>query len=223
MQLITNNSLVETIEAEPIVSELDATHAFFLYRSHYGNEAFISSHQISDGIVGPGQWIEPSGFLSEMDKLNRPKKAKADTPAWIPYRILSVGRDHLSWLVPSGQRFMSFTEPRMRKLSGKLKAPALVFCCKPGGLHVRAVKSSSVTPSTPLYEAPFPNLYDGGRVCLGTMPKHGCLPADAERWTDAFFGSDFTHFTYQKYWSAVKAGKKPELKPTTQTIQDLLS
>lgn len=214
---------IERFDAEPAVDEVTATDAYILYGS---NVKHVSHHDVKAGTVGPGKWVDAHALLRALDKVNRPAKAKreakAEAPVWLPYHILSIGSDELCWHVPAAKRRLNFTEPRMRKLSGELQLPAMLFKVQGRSLHLAAIPDDAIpAPDTPLYQAPFPNTYKGGGLCHGTMKKYGHAPADAAKWTDAFFDSAFTHFTYFKYWQAVKAGKSPALKPMGKTLKEL--
>lgn len=221
-------STVRRAEAQPEVIGASASRTIVIYGDGTGN--FASVHDIDkQGIVGPGTWLDSKAFLHEVDCLHRPKKAeareKAEQPVWLPYTILAASTSCLIWHVPHGYRDLRFTEPRMAALSGRYHVPGLVFKADSSKrIEVYAVKGkASPSIKAPLCEAPFPNLYTGGKVCTGSMPTYGCAPTDAEKWTESFFGSAFSHYTYFKYWTARKAGKNPALKPTKQTIEDLLS
>lgn len=166
-------------------------------------------------------------LLKELDRHHRPKVAKKrekeDRPAWLPYRILCHGSRKLVWHVPASERSLSFTEPKMKAFSGQHPVPPLVFSVTEGRMSVAAIKErATIDQDTSLYQAPFPNIYKGGGLCHGSMRKYGHAPADAEKWTEAFFGSAFTHRQFFNYWQAIKAGEKPTaLKPLNLTLKDL--
>jgi hypothetical protein len=72
----------------------------------------------------------------------------------------------------------------------RLPLPGLVFLCPPGGQasYVFAATTRPRKPEEQLYHAPCHNLFDTGRVCVGTHP----FPADPARVPAAFFESDFS-------------------------------
>ncbi|MCA3043933.1 MAG: PRTRC system protein B [Rhodocyclaceae bacterium] len=111
--------------------------------------------------------------------------------------------------------------------------PALVFKLDKarGALGVFALNASErPTPSTPLFRAPFANVYDAGDVCLGTV-KH---TTDYETAEHNFIVSEFTHDVGSvarikgggpswRFWHRLaKSGRKTfpvdKLAPTNRTL-----
>ena len=72
----------------------------------------------------------------------------------------------------------------------RLPLPGLVFLCPPGGQapYVFAATTRPRKPEEQLYHAPCHNLFDTGRVCVGTHP----FPSDPARVPAAFFDSYFS-------------------------------
>ena len=72
----------------------------------------------------------------------------------------------------------------------RLPLPGLVFLCPPGGQapYVFAATARPRRPEDQLYHAPCHNLFDTGRVCVGTHP----FPSDPARVPAAFFDSYFS-------------------------------
>ena len=72
----------------------------------------------------------------------------------------------------------------------RLPLPGLIFLCPPGGQapYVFAATARPRRPEEQLYHAPCHNLFDTGRVCVGTHP----FPSDPARVPAAFFESYFS-------------------------------
>lgn len=184
------------------------------------HEASVAEHKVRSGTptatVGPARWLDQDEIKKEIMDW---KERQQYDPCYLPYRLLSCTPNHIVWHVPAQKRAMSF-EGANKPLSGKmLPVPPLVFATDGNSLKVFALDSDGEPPhpDAMLHVAPFPNTYTDGRVCIGTMPTFGAAPADAEKWTDAFFDSTFTHGSFNKYWTAVSKQQWsaiPPLKPT---------
>lgn len=100
-----------------------------------------------------------------------------------------------------------YTKPQTRKLyfteslglaAQELPLPSLVWTADKSRLHVFALKSKAKPClSTPLYNAPFFNLYHNGNVCMGSVDVRISQSAALEdfiaAWEGYFFGSYFSH------------------------------
>lgn len=219
--------MTTTIEVAPVTdpgARITATKVWVFYGSNY-ETASIAEHGVNgSGVVGPAKWLDEASVRKEIMSWKE-REQENTAPAYLPHRILSSSSTRLVWFVPAAKQSLAFTSPKLEPLSGKpLPVPPLVFSAGAGSLTVFALaRDDCPGPATRLYEAPFPNTYTDGSVCLGSMPRHGVAPPDAEAWTDSFFESAFTHETFVKYWRAAAAGKKtPKLKPAGITLKDLI-
>jgi len=80
--------------------------------------------------------------------------------------------------------------------------PALVWKATKKGLAVYAIKADTeITLDTPLYHAPFFNVYADGRVCMGNTQVNISKDCPLEKfislWQDAFYNSYFSHLMQQ--------------------------
>jgi PRTRC genetic system protein B len=126
--------------------------------------------------------------------------------AYIPDRVVAVGRNAVAWYEPAATRPMFF-EPRSDAATHAFDRvpvphPPLVFIAKNRSLSIFALaRNRRPTLKTPLAPAPYWNVFDSGRVCLGStrIPDH-IDTSMTGAWTDAFFASNFTHLSSGKRW-----------------------
>ena len=113
---------------------------------------------------------------------------------------LGCGVANLIWWVPPGVRPLHFDAKyeqtrSIARLSGvPVPHPGLVLAATASELRVFAVRGPErPDDTTRLYHAPFWNIFQGGRMCQGTVRYPRSLqPAAQEAWEDAFFNSVFT-------------------------------
>lgn len=81
------------------------------------------------------------------------------------------------------------------KRAGKVMQPGLVFAVTPSAWYVFAVRGGGRPgPDTPLFRAPYFNVWKSGQVCTGNVRLPDTLSTSAlERYERAFFDSEFTH------------------------------
>ena len=212
---------IERFAVPDPASEIAATKVWVFYND------IVSEHEVgTDGALGPGHWIDTKSVVKALDKTVRPEKAAVEEaleePVFLPHRILCSTPKLLVWHVSPSKRPLVFTAKGLKQLSGvELQMPGMVFALVGTSLFAFAVKVASVTLKSRLYEAPFPNMFRDNRVCQGSMPKHGFAPADADKWTDSFFESKFTHQTFVQYWKGVAKGCTKDLKSTDKTLEDI--
>lgn len=112
-------------------------------------------------------------------------------------RILAVGIHGMAFFTPGKPRHVLFDCPEpMGKQSGTAPHPSLVFVVGQGKLAAYAIKGS-VKPNgrTPLYHAPYMNIYDTGSMCMGNIVTPHIRPTTeaVNAWEHVFFGTYFTH------------------------------
>ncbi len=82
--------------------------------------------------------------------------------------------------------------------NGTAHIPPLIWSADKFGLKIFAFKSNQrPNENTPLFHAPFFNIYEDGKVCMGTVDvkiKHSAsLEEFTENWEHYFFNSYFSH------------------------------
>lgn len=142
-----------------------------------------------------------------------------------------------------------YTKPQTQKLyfsdslgmaSQKLPLPALVWAANKSRLFVYAVATKGKPRlSTPLFNAPFFNLYHNGNVCMGSVDVRISQSATLEEfitaWEGYFFGSYFSHLIgghnpikgnlislYQRLVEKGSAFPVEELVPNGKQLKHLL-
>ncbi|CAM3924447.1 PRTRC system protein B [Deinococcus frigens] len=114
---------------------------------------------------------------------------------------LAVGPGLCAWWVDPGARTLIFAPAyeATRSLCAlndtPIPLPGLVLVCAGRALSVFAVRGEDRPElDTPLCHAPLWNLFDGGRMCQGSVPFPKSVRAsDQEAWEAALFQSAFTH------------------------------
>ncbi|WP_158557170.1 PRTRC system protein B [Mucilaginibacter conchicola] len=118
----------------------------------------------------------------------------------LPHNLLSLDQrtnGHALWYTPTQQRVVFFTE-NLGIPSGRASVPAMVWKATADTLSVFALKGKAKpNESTPLYHAPFLNIYSGGNVCMGNVAiqitKQTSLAEFMQLWEEYFFQSNFSH------------------------------
>jgi PRTRC genetic system protein B len=114
---------------------------------------------------------------------------------FIPENVLSIGVDSVVWWRKPSPRRVFFKAEKIGEKSKITPHPGLVFVTRGSEWYVFAVKGKDrPTPQTELYQAPYFNVWHGGKICTGnvSVPK-GNIPDTIRAWESAFFDSTFTH------------------------------
>jgi PRTRC genetic system protein B len=82
--------------------------------------------------------------------------------------------------------------------NGKVNVPALVWCADKQNLKIFALENDErPDENTPLFYAPFFNVYENGNVCMGNVDvkikNSSSLEEFTRSWEDYFFHSYFSH------------------------------
>jgi PRTRC genetic system protein B len=101
------------------------------------------------------------------------------------------------WYTKPRRQQLHFTESLTMPLPS-IHLPALVWVARKKSLFVYALKGiRKPCLNSPLYHAPFFNLYHNGNVCMGSVAVRISSSASLEEfigaWEDYFFGSYFSH------------------------------
>ncbi|RYJ51409.1 PRTRC system protein B, partial [Flavobacterium petrolei] len=124
--------------------------------------------------------------------------------------------------------------------NGKASVPSMLWYASKNSLAVFALTTDRrPTENTPLYFAPFFNIYEDGKVCMGTVSIDIKNSASVEEFTDAwedyFFNSYFSHLLgkqnpikgncvslWKKLIETGEAFPKDVLKKNNKTLKNLL-
>ncbi|MCE4369731.1 PRTRC system protein B [Xanthomonas hortorum] len=182
-------------------SELTLAQAVLIYKGRSGS-VLATLHDVEqvDGepVIGSGKAVTSRAALEMARALGR----QIGHSGFLPDTALYADGDLLVWWAPPARRHTMFrADPsHAEALGGRERGetvphPGLVFAASSRVWRVWAVKGSArPTLATPLYRAPFFNVYGDGAICRGNvqMPK-GTTTEKIEAWNDAFFRSYFSH------------------------------
>jgi len=123
----------------------------------------------------------------------------------LPKNVLYINpseQGYAVWHTPK-QRVQLYFVDSLAIPCGMASIPPLVWKASKEELYVYALDADTeIGETTPLYKAPFFNLYQDGRVCMGTVKKN--IPADCSLqefmglWQKYFFDSYFSHLLGDK-------------------------
>ncbi len=180
------------------------TEALLIYRSedqtyHHSDNSFITHHAVRTGPSARQPTLGPATPLSVDFVQSLIQSLGGRIPVeFLPEHVIARADRAISWWTPPQKRRMYFgkTHGDMEKITGALfPQPALIWGATAHGLSVRAFKGTRrPTSDTKLCVAPYWNVFESGKVCLGSMriPKVSTV-ASIPQWEKSFFESEFTH------------------------------
>ncbi|BFM45040.1 hypothetical protein CFS9_36810 [Flavobacterium sp. CFS9] len=124
-------------------------------------------------------------------------KSEGILAANILHIIPSLDRGAVLWYTKPQKRTLHFIES-LGIADGRASLPAMIWQATRNGLRVFAVVGNRrPTENTPLFHAPLLNIYEDGRVCMGSVSIRIKNSASLEEftgaWEDYFFNSYFSH------------------------------
>lgn len=163
-----------------------------------GGNAIATIHDVfrshGKAQIQPGRGVSLANLQDLVIALTTDKKS-----AYLPDNVLSCNFTRLVWWTPSCVRpiwFSTQDKKFNKQMNGaKVTHPAMLFCVTGGSFRVFALACDTrPTPETPVYQAPYYNIYASGRMCVGNaaVPKM-LMPSNIAKFESAFFGSAFTH------------------------------
>ena len=101
------------------------------------------------------------------------------------------------WYTKSMKRQLYFTE-NLEISNGTAEIPAMLWLATQRRLKIFSLPNNRrPTEKTPLFYAPFFNVYENGTVCMGTVDvdikNSSSLEEFTKKWEDYFFNSYFSH------------------------------
>lgn len=143
---------------------------------------------------------EAQGLSKALDTRKEAAKAFLKPKGLLPSNMLHVNpaeNGSVVWYTKPQARKLYFTES-LGIASQELPLPALVWAADKSRLFIFALKGKGKPfLNTPLYNAPFFNLYRNGNVCMGSVDvrirQSATLEDFTAAWEGYFFGSYFSH------------------------------
>jgi PRTRC genetic system protein B len=204
--------------------------ALLIYREN--RRSFITWHTVTaqkEGppVLGPAQALTTAFVEDLAESLSGGAMAEV-----LPENVLAKTDRTIVWWTPRRVRRMFFesAEGKAQQLNGNVfPQPPLVWRVAHGDLKIRALcENKRPNAKTTLAVAPFWNLSDDGRVCLGSMRcPESVAVASIEAWEQGFYESAFTHANvgrltrheggHDALWT--KVGKSRQPFPTDALIR----
>lgn len=190
--------------------------ALLVYESNDSTAVTVHNIVTHNGkpVIEAGQPVTYGAIESLASALGRNLAA-----SYLPPNVVSLGFGQVAWFCPGARRRIWFKadgrfdgtrqetgkelsdSQRSQKLNGKFVwSPPLLFVGGDRTLQVFALaQNARPGPDTPVYRAPYWNLWDRGHVCegnrkLANLPTPASIPA----YEDGFFNSAFSHTNIKK-------------------------
>ena len=179
-----------------------------LFYKNQNDETYVEYADIDELVIGTHKPLSHIDFakLVETIKVSHNKSING-FKGLIPDNVIFYRNDtvepYLAWTVKGRYRDIDFKGKK-----GKIMFPHLLFIEKYNTFKVFAVKTLNIKEDTPLYRAPFPNMYENNTMCWGTMRKQKFMVGDYAKLMvnleSAFFDSRFTGDLMNNSRSSVK-------------------
>ncbi|ENM5835483.1 hypothetical protein NTH44_003593 [Vibrio metoecus] len=167
-----------------------------------GSEGFVSKMDIdSEGNIGSSIVINPSELIERMYEAQ--SNNNSHSKSLLDERILVKNCDELVWYYKPEDKQRFFYRHEGRTINAPIKWPTFIFRKTGNELKVGVIQHNKrPTLTTRIYYAPLPNVYDSGKICLGscTLPN----TFDVDEISKAYFNSVKTHINNKKMLRAFK-------------------
>ena len=172
--------------------------------SSYVEEHAIRELQDNKFTFGPGKPARIKLLGKLLEEIKGIDKSKYEFKNFIPSNVVRFNlKDqslNLMWLFKKSVRELTFSETNQIQNKRKI-IPNLIFQVKNGELYVYAYKLDRGL-KTKIYYAPFHNIYNDGKVCMGNAKINWNI-SDLEELIihieKMFFNSKFTHLNHSNF------------------------
>jgi PRTRC genetic system protein B len=220
--------------------------ALLIYRNYKKNgiyvEAFDMDQQGKPINAHPLSVQESISLAKALDTSEELTTTFLDPIGLMPPNILHINRGRNGfalWQTPTQKVRLLFRDD-LAIPNGEAYIPPMVWKANKTVLHVYALNSDEpLTLNTKLCKSPFFNIYEDGKVCLGTVtiqiPKDCGLEEFMRQWQIYFFNSFFSHTlgggspvkgNIVQLWQKLVNTNEPfpldKLNPCKTTIKELL-
>ncbi|MET3232087.1 UNVERIFIED_ORG: PRTRC genetic system protein B [Burkholderia sp. 1263] len=173
--------------------ELDA--ALLFYRSKIG-DIYATQHtaRVVDDrpVLLPGTPMTLEGLADFVELAAK----RTSYRGFVHDRVVYLAPNTLAWWLPAGTRRVWFkTTSKLADRSGECNHPPLLFIVNRRSWSVFALRHNERPGAgSRLYQAPYFNVWDDGRICVGNADTPKTISSDSIKpYEDAFFRSRFTH------------------------------
>ena len=239
------NDIIDT--AEEFGTLYEPKSALVFYESLDKNETMYVEHFDMDRNGNPINahplTVKEANVLAKALKTDEEKNAAFLKPKGIlPTNILHINpseKGTVLWYTKAQEQQLYFVNG-LGIPNGKAYVPPMLWYASKNSLAVFALTTDRrPKENTPLYFAPFFNIYEDGKVCMGTVSIDIKNSASVEEFTDAwedyFFNSYFSHLLgkqnpikgncvslWKKLIETGEAFPKDVLKKNNKTLKNLL-
>jgi PRTRC genetic system protein B len=193
----------------------------------------INAHPLSEREIGHLAAL----FRSQQKQKDRYLTCDGLLPDYLLY--LNAASKTVMWYTPK-QCFTLYFTKSLHLKNGEINLPALIWKATASELFVfAAAVPHKPTVNAELFYAPFYNLHDNGRVCMGTVQVDMTHCKNVEElisaWQGYFFNSKFSHLIseqhptktplgdlYQQLMASQRPFPEKELRSTGKTLQQLI-
>jgi PRTRC genetic system protein B len=200
-----------------------------LYSADKGEEAYLEYRDIRNvggkEQLGEGKPLTRNSLQEMLGVVLAADKTQIATlKQLLPSTVLYVdgrpGRNRLVWYTPAMRRNIHIEGTGKKIKKGMVWVPAMLYAVAGETLNVFAMATGTKRPEpgTKLYNAPLPNVYNEGNVCMGNVKKPAKIVEISEliaAWDKAFWNSEFTH-------DVAGNTRLKSKKPTAQLIKRLM-
>lgn len=210
-----------------------------VYVEHFDmdkNGTPINAHPLTEREAG----VLAKALMTEKQKQSAFLKPVGILPTSILHINPSRDKGAVVWYTKAQKRPLYFIDS-LGIPSGQAFVPPMVWQADKNSLRVFALlRGRRPTEKTPLCYAPFFNIYEDGRVCMGSVnisiKNSACVEEFIKAWEDYYFNSYFSHLMGENspvkgncvnLWKdLVLSGRtfpQEVLKGSTKTLKNLLS
>ncbi|KVG83225.1 hypothetical protein WJ36_10685 [Burkholderia ubonensis] len=177
-------------------SHLELDCALLLYRNSTETRVYVTRHaaRIVDGV--PTLLAGEPVTERQLATFAAAATNHAGQQGFVHERVIFAGSGVVAWWTPACVRHVWFkSEKPLGTRAGPAHQPALFFIAQGDSRHVFALaENARPQRETPLFQAPYFNVYSSGSVCTGNVEiTKQPTAADVEQYEDEFFRSRFTH------------------------------
>jgi PRTRC genetic system protein B len=186
------------IETGSYSAEVRLQSAILLYGKEASSPIYGTVHPIelsgkdNRPTIGSGVPLDRTALVNSLALLAREAAPKSE---FLPHTVLAVGPHSVTWWCAPAMRRVFFSCEELGERSAVVPHPGLVFEASHTGFRVFSLlQDDRPTPDSALYEPPYFNTWDEGKICIGSAHVPDRIDvASIVGWEKSFFNSAFTH------------------------------